>query len=200
MSRGRPRQFDPTVALEQALAVFVRDGFERASVQQLADGMAICKPSLYAAYGNKEALFIEALRLYARRGAEMRRQLLEHEPDGRRAVEALLRHTVEHVTSGEAAGCLLIGEAASTQAGYSPEVREALVRALAQGNEDIHARLGRAQREGQLAADADLDALTNYFGALMAGFAVQARNGASAAELDAVVGSAMHVWKSAGHS
>lgn len=193
MSRGRPRQFDPTVALEQALVVFVRDGFERASVQELADCMAICKPSLYAAYGNKEALFIEALRLYARRGAEMRQRVLNDEPDARRAVEALLRHTVARVTSGDAAGCLLIGEAASTQAGYSPEVREALSSALAEGNVDLRARLVRARVEGQLHPDADPDVLTDYFAAIMAGFAVQARNGATAAQLEAIIAPALAI-------
>lgn len=194
MSRGRPRQFDPETALEQALAVFMRDGFERASVQELADCMEICKPSLYAAYGNKEALFIEALRLYARRGAEARRELLEREPDGRHAVEALLRHTVAHVTSGAAAGCLLIGEAASPNSGYSAEVREALMSAMAEGASDLRVRLQRAQDEGQLPTGSDVEALTHYFGALMAGFAVQARNGATAQELDAVVTSTMQMW------
>ncbi|GAB1343328.1 TetR/AcrR family transcriptional regulator [Gemmatimonas sp.] len=194
MSRGRPRQFDPETALEQALAVFMRDGFERASVQELADCMEICKPSLYAAYGNKEALFIEALRLYARRGAEARRALLEREPDSRHAVEALLRHTVAHVTSGAAAGCLLIGEAASPNSGYSAEVREALMSAMAEGASDLRVRLSRAQDEGQLPYGSDVEALTHYFGALMAGFAVQARNGATAQELDAVVTSVMQMW------
>lgn len=194
MSRGRPRQFDPHVALEQALAVFMRDGFERASVQELAECMDICKPSLYAAYGNKEALFIEALRLYARRGAEQRQRVLESEPDGRRAVEALLRQSVAHVTSGDAAGCLLVAEAASVQPDQSPAIREALTEAFAHSGTELRARLARARAEGHLHRDCDLDVLTDYFGAIMAGFAVQARNGATAAQLGAVVDAAMAVW------
>ncbi|MFN9088146.1 MAG: TetR/AcrR family transcriptional regulator [Gemmatimonadaceae bacterium] len=196
MSRGRPRQFDPNVALEQALAVFVRDGFERASVQELAECMDICKPSLYAAYGNKEALFIEALRLYARRGAEQRQRVLESEPDGRRAVEALLRQSVAHVTAGDAVGCLLVAEAASAQPDQSPAIREALTQAFAHSGTELRARLARAQADGHLHRDRDrdLDVLTDYFGAIMAGFAVQARNGATAAQLDAVVDAAMAVW------
>lgn len=66
--------------------------------------------------------------------------------------------------------------------------------AMAEGASDLRVRLQRAQDEGQLPIGSDAEALTHYFGALMAGFAVQARNGATAQELDAVVTSVMQMW------
>ncbi|HYW32458.1 MAG TPA: TetR/AcrR family transcriptional regulator, partial [Gemmatimonas sp.] len=99
MTRGRPREFDTNSALDQALLVFVRDGFAHASVQDLADSMGICKPSLYAAYGNKEALFIEALRRYASAGNTRRATLLDSEPNGERAATLLLEDAAHAYTN-----------------------------------------------------------------------------------------------------
>ena len=197
MTRGRPRQFDPDAALDHALALFARDGFEKASVQELAERMAICKPSLYAAYGNKETLFIEALRRYAAQGAEQRAALLNDEPDGRRAVEALLRMTATEVTRGETAGCLIVSEAAATPSGYPPAVRDAVASALASGAAQLRACLVRAQREGDLDAAMDVDALTTYFSTVMVGMTVQARNGTTSAQLCAAASVAMSVWSGA---
>lgn len=194
MTRGRPRQFDTDAALDQALALFARDGFAKASVQELADCMGICKPSLYSAYGNKETLFIEALRRYAAHGAAQRERLLNDEPDGRLAVESLLRLTAHEVTAGETAGCLLVSEAAATPSAYSPVVRAAVAEALGQGAHQLRERLARAQREGQLAPTVNVDMMTTYFSTVMAGMTVQARNGATASELCAAATVAMQVW------
>ena len=63
-SRGRPREFDPAQALAAALQVFWRRGYEGASISDLTEAMGITRPSLYACFGNKEALFRQALDLY----------------------------------------------------------------------------------------------------------------------------------------
>src|SRR6202035_3213375 len=94
MPRGRPREFDADKALDAALKVFWRKGFEGASLPDLTRAMGINRPSMYAAFGNKEALFRRALDRYAQGPAAYVRQALD-EPTARRVVERLLRGAVE---------------------------------------------------------------------------------------------------------
>lgn len=197
MSRGRPREFDPTEALDQALAVFARDGFEQASVQALADGMGICKPSLYAAYGNKESLFIEALRRYALRGNLERDRLLNEEPDGPTALAALLRATAEAASSHGQTGCLLVSEAAAAHAEYPAAVRDAVRDLMESGAVLLRARLVRAIADGHLDESADVEALVRFYGAVMSGLTVQARSGATREQLLAAAEMAMRAWPGA---
>lgn len=199
MRRGRPREFDLAPALDAALGVFARVGYEQASVQALSDAMGICKPSLYAAWGNKEALFIEAIHRYAAAGAAHQRAILDAHADGRAAFAALLADRIQSYTRAPSAspGCLVVAEAASQQAGYSAAVREAIAQVMQGGEALLRERLSRAQRDGDLAADADVPALAVYFSTVLAGLSVQARNGASAAALEAIARTAMQAWPAA---
>lgn len=194
MSRGRPREFDPSAALDQALAIFVRDGFAQASVQALADGMGICKPSLYAAYGNKEALFIEVLRRYAERGNEERRRLLDQEPDGRAALATLLRHTALGMACADRAGCLLVSEAAAAHRDYPPVVRAAVCEFLESGTLLLRERLQRAVDDGQLDPATDVEGLVRFYSAVISGMTVQARSGSTPEQLLATAELAMRAW------
>jgi AcrR family transcriptional regulator len=196
MTRGRPRQFDPSSTLDQAQTIFERDGFEAASVQSLADAMGICKPSLYAAYGNKEALFIAVLQRYAALNDARRAVLLDAEPDGARAVERLLSDAVRSYTAcTSAGGCLIVAESAgATSPGQSDAVREALAAAMNDGRSLLLSRLERAQLDGELACDADVESLATYFATVMAGLSVLARSRASAEVLHGVVTTAMRAW------
>ncbi|MBC7843818.1 MAG: TetR/AcrR family transcriptional regulator [Gemmatimonadaceae bacterium] len=196
MTRGRPREFDTNSALDQALAVFQRDGFEGASVQALTEAMGICKPSLYAAYGNKEALFIAALRRYTDAQEAHRTALLDGEPDCRRAVALLLHDMVaSHARCQSSSACLIVRETlGGTAAAHSSEIREALASAMASGHSTLAARLVRARNEGQLTPACDTTALADYFSAVMSGLSILAKNGASADAMDRVVQTAMHAW------
>jgi AcrR family transcriptional regulator len=184
------------VALDRVLPVFWRDGFEGASVQALAEAAGVSKPSLYAAYGNKEALFLAALTRYGERYGVERGDALEAEPDGREAVRGFLYAVVDAYTDpAHPAGCLVVTGTTTCDSPAVPEaVRSALCSALRAGAERLACRLARAQREGQLAADASVDALATYFNTLIAGLGVQAKGGASRASLRAVVDAAMGGW------
>jgi AcrR family transcriptional regulator len=199
MVRGRPREFCADAALDRVLPVFWRDGFEGASVQALADAAGVSKPSLYAAYGNKEALFLAALTRYgARYGAE-RVAALEAEPDGREAIRGFLYAIVDAFTDpSHPSGCLVVTGTTTCDSPAVPEsVREALCSALRAGADALACRLARAQREGQLAVDASVEALATYFNTVMAGLGVQAKGGASREALRAVVDAAVRGWPSA---
>src|SRR5918998_3452928 len=107
-SAGRPREFEPDEALARAMEVFWRQGYEGTSLGKLTAAMGINRPSLYAAFGNKEALFRKALDRYVDERMAFIRAAIE-EPTARRAVEALLRGYAASVTNpGTPPGCLTV--------------------------------------------------------------------------------------------
>src|SRR5215470_3064206 len=108
MAMGRPREFDVDQALERALQVFWRKGYEGASLPDLTEAMGINRPSLYAAFGNKEGLFRAVVERYVEGAASCVRQALE-QSTARAVAEALLAATIDVVTdSKNPRGCLLV--------------------------------------------------------------------------------------------
>lgn len=196
MMRGRPREFSTDAALDRVLEIFWRDGFEGASVQALADAAGVSKPSLYAAWGNKEALYLAALHRYQEiHGATLEAQL-ETEPDVRRAVHTYLRSMVDAYTErSHPSGCLVAAGATACESDRVPEpVRGALCEALKASGAVLERRLARARDEGQLPADTDVPTLAAYFSTLVLGMSVQARAGAPRSALFGVVDEAMARW------
>jgi AcrR family transcriptional regulator len=108
VSLGRPRSFDVDEALDQALNVFWRKGFEGTSLPDLTTAMGINRPSLYAAFGNKESLFRKAVERYEENTARRIHEALD-EPDVRVAVETMLRRNIEAITdSRNPPGCFMV--------------------------------------------------------------------------------------------
>src|SRR5438876_317753 len=108
VTRGRPREFDPEKALDRALKVFWKKGYEGASLPELTRAMGINRPSLYAAFGNKEALFRKAMKRYAEGPASYVRRALEA-TTARRVFERLLEGGIDMVTRpGQPRGCLAV--------------------------------------------------------------------------------------------
>lgn len=197
MARGRPREFCPDAALDRVLEVFWREGFEGASVQALADAAEVSKPSLYAAWGNKEALYLAALRRYQELHGTALEAQLEAEPDVRTAIHTYLRSMVDAYTERtHPSGCLVVaGAAACESEGVPAAVRGALCQALQSSGAVVERRLSRARNEGQLPPDSDIPALAAYVNTLVLGLSVQARAGASRGALFGVVDEAMARWR-----
>src|SRR5450432_503686 len=127
--RGRPRSFDETGALEKATQVFWSKGYDGVTIDDLVAGMGVGRPSLYAVFGDKRAIFLRVLRAYAeRKGASAAKALLS--PQGLRdSIAGFLRYIVESATEeGSAAGCLLMCVAPLVD---DPEVRQFLQNAAA---------------------------------------------------------------------
>src|SRR5687768_4282992 len=184
--KGRPREFDVDEALSAALRVFWTKGYEGASLTDLTAAMGITRPSLYAAFGNKEALFRKALDLYEREKLAYVGEALKA-PTSRQVVEKLLRGALEMQTSDcNPKGCMrVIG---SVSCGPEAESIRADLMARRKSSQDaLCARLEQAKADGDLPDGCDVDGLCAYFAAIMQGMSIQAGSGASKKQLEALV-------------
>jgi AcrR family transcriptional regulator len=194
-TRGRPRTFDPDSALRQALDLFWERGYEGTSLSDLAEAMGIASASIYACFGNKENLFRQVMALYGTTSGAPPRSALREQPTARTAVHAMLRATADQITGAHTPHYCMLILAAPTGATENHEVRAF----LADRRRDMHAtirdRLARGVAEGDLTADADsLDAIARYYTTVVQGLSIQARDGASRAELETVITCAMAAW------
>jgi len=194
VAKGRPREFDADEALDKAMMVFWRRGFEGTSISDLTDVMGINRPSLYAAFGNKETLFRLALDRYVEMGpGSIQRKALQ-EPTARRVVEMLLRGAAEKLTDPcHPAGCLAVQGALSCGEA-SEAIKSELTARRCAGEAQLRQRLERAKTEGDLRPDSDPIALARYVSTLLQGMSVQAAGGASQQELLDVAELALRSW------
>jgi AcrR family transcriptional regulator len=185
MPAGRPREFDVDQALDAALKVFWRKGFEGTSLPDLTKAMGINRPSLYAAFGNKESLFRRAIDRYAEGPAGEVFQALK-QPSIRGAIESLLRGMVELITDTKNPhGCFLVQSAlACGNAGSC--VRRETTKRRAVGQTLLRKRFEQAIAERDLSDKLDPADLARYITTISHGMAVQAASGASRAELSRV--------------
>ena len=191
--KGRPRAFDRGLALHRALEVFWQQGYAPASVASLCKAMKINPPSLYATFGNKASLFLEALRHYehAYWDAPARRFLAE--PDVYAAVGQFFREAAEILLSPETpCGCMVVLAAVN----ISDDEKEiiAAVRELRLATKTMFAdRFRRAIQDGQIPADTDVPALAGALNTLLEGLSLQARDGLFQSELKAIAAHAVRM-------
>lgn len=192
--RGRPRSFDRAAALRRAMEVFWARGYEAASISELTAAMGINSPSLYAAFGCKEALFREAVELYGAAEGGIAERALQAAPTARQAVEAMLRDNADaYADPTHPPGCMVV-LSAIVGAPESAEVRALLTRARRQAQDSLKRRLDRDVARGDLPAGTDTAAMAAFYTTVLNGLSIQARDGASPAELHAIVDCAMAAW------
>jgi len=192
-ARGRPRQFCVETALTAALRVFWTRGYEGASMAELTEAMGITKPSLYACFGNKEALFCKALDLYERDKLAYVHTALEA-PTARGVAERFLHGALTMQIGGDdPRGCMgVISAVACTN--FADSIREEVMARRASSDRAIVARFERAKAEGDLPDHVTAEALTSYLCAVMQGLSVQASTGASPEELEQLVQTTLMLW------
>ena len=189
---GRPREFDLDKALDSAMLLFWEKGYDGTSLAELASVMGITKPSLYAAFTDKQTLFEQALARYADgpNSFAVRAYAL---PTARELVEALLEGAVNvsSCTSGPR-GCLF------TQAtlAHDPQIRDKAIKDGRRGERMLAQRLRKAQMAGELPKDTDCDALALYVKTVALGITVQGASGYSRSELKKVAAEALMAWPS----
>ena len=192
-AKGRPREFDLDDALAAALRVFWQRGYEGASMAELTAAMGITKPSLYAAFGNKEALFKKALDLYEREKMAYMQTALGA-PTSRGVAERMLTGALEMQSSScDPKGCLaVIGTVACGAEAES--IRDEVIARRAGSHRAMVDRFTRAKEEGDLPDSVEPAALASYLVAIMQGLSVQAGAGASCRDLKALVDTTLQMW------
>lgn len=192
--RGRPRAFDRDTALRRAMEVFWARGYEGTSISDLTAAMGINSPSLYAAFGCKEALFRESVGLYgAVEGAAAMRALAEA-PTARAAIAAMLRANVEmYADPKKPPGCMIVLSAA-IGAPENTEIRAFLAQVRDAAQETLRHRLERGIADGDLPRGTDTAAMAAFYSTVLNGLSIQSRDGASRDELLSIVDCAMAAW------
>lgn len=190
---GRPRSFDLDKALDAAMQVFWRKGYEGASLSDLTQAMGIKRPSLYAAFGDKQALFRKVLDRYDSGPAAYVHEALQ-EPSARAVAERLLQGAAELLSSpGNPHGCLSVQGALACAETANP-IRQELISWRAAGEAALRRRFKRAKSERDLPPDSNPGELARYLATLAYGMAVQAASGATRRDLLQVVKTALRAW------
>ena len=190
---GRPLSFDREAALENAKLAFWASGYETTSLADLTAAMGITAPSLYAAFGNKEQLFLAAMRRYAGDPATLE-QGMQNAPTARDGVAAMLRAAAVLYTGDTTPrGCLLASAAATGSPDAAP-VRAAVAAERHRVRQVILRRIALDISRGHLAPDTPADALADLTLAVTQGMSVLARDGTDRAGLLALADAAMASW------
>ena len=185
MGMGRPREFDAETALDQAMEVFWRHGYEGATIAQLTEAMGINPPSLYACFGNKEGLLKAALDRYTKlRGVWMDEVVAA--PTARDVAERMLMGIADKQTDpANPPGCLLVQGGIACGSG-SENVPFELAARRAQNEDQLRDRFVRAKAEGDLKPTSDPAALARYVSAVSVGMGVMASSGSDREALQQV--------------
>jgi AcrR family transcriptional regulator len=190
---GRPLSFDRDTALREAMLVFWRHGYETSSIVDLTTAMKITPPSLYAAFGDKRKLFLEAVALYAGDPVE-RARTIEAAPSAYAAASGLLDAVAASFTGEETpAGCLL-ASATATGSPAAADVQRAVAEIRRGLSADLFARIEKDVADGVLPGGTDAAVLADLVVAVIQGLSVLARDGATRLQLLAIARAAMRAW------
>ena len=189
---GRPREFDIDKAIDRAMTLFWRQGYEGTSLSDLTNALGITRPSLYAAFGSKKGLFLKALDRYVEGPSRYVLEALKA-PSAIKVAKHLFRGAIELNTNAHHPGCLMVRNAQAC--GLETEaVRRELATKLIEGERAIADRFKRAKAESDLPDDANPVDLARYVRSVVYGIAVQAATGATAKELHRVADLALRTW------
>ena len=192
--RGRPREFDRDEALDRAMRLFWRSGFEATSISDLTKAMGITPPALYGAFGDKKRLFLEAVQRYEQGPGCFAQKALTEEPTAELAIRGLLLGAVGSFADPKnPRGCLVV-LGATNCATESLDIADALADRRRAAEQAVRARIAAGKNAGELSDQADVDALTGVVTATLYGLAVKAQDGAPRARLRRIVEQVMAMW------
>ncbi|MFV2171971.1 TetR/AcrR family transcriptional regulator [Actinomadura sp. LOL_016] len=184
---GRPKQFDPDVAVDRAMEVFWRKGYAATTPQDLVDALGIGKGSLYNAFGSKHELFERALRRYRDGQAAALIEVLERPGPVRERVRSVLEMLVAmDLADPDRRGCMAVNAAAEV-AGDDPAAAELVRRMLDRSEDAFRALIERGQRSGEIAPDRDAAALGSLLVNTVVGLRLRARVAEGPERLDRVI-------------
>ena len=190
---GRPRSFDREAALEQAMLIFWRHGYESTSLTELTRGMGINAPSLYSAFGDKKQLFLEAVRRYVSAPVTFE-QLIRNAPTARDAAKSLLFGAAVGFTGSKTPRGCLLATAAISCSPAAHDVQLALAKIRLQIERELLAKIEGDIASGTLPKNTASAALAAFCIAVLQGMSTLARDGASRAKLTATANTALQAW------
>jgi AcrR family transcriptional regulator len=179
---GRPIGFDKDTALEAAMLLFWERGFEGTSMADLSQAMGLNPSSIYAAFGDKHALFSLAVKRYMKIRAQYAVKALQ-EPTLERVIRSLFSNTVAFLTMpGHPPTCMTLVGAMGCSADATP-ARDLMTEIRKQNQVALRERLLKARKSGELAKDINVDDYTRYLSSIIAGLSIQSANGSTKEEL-----------------
>ncbi len=186
-SPGRPLEFDPDTALEAAMQVFWRKGYESTSMLDLLDAMQLSKSSLYQAFGGKQALFSQCLLRYTDTLTQQFRAWLAQSPSAMVFIRSFVESVLDEARGVcEARGCLVLNTV--NEFGRSdPEVASSIAEGLARIHGVMLSAVQRAQAEGDIPPQHDAVTLANYLVSSMSGLKTLSKAGADEASLRGII-------------
>jgi TetR/AcrR family transcriptional regulator, copper-responsive repressor len=192
--RGRPRAYDAEAALTRAVDAFWDSGFAATSLDDLTAATGMNRPSLYGAFGDKQALYRKAFDLYRARTRDAFRETFSSSDPLRRALWKVYDKAMSIYLSGDNGprGCFIIGTAVA-QAVTDPGIRAALADVLREIDGAFNARIARAQRRGEISAEADPAKLAKLASATLYSLTIHARAGVGRPTLEAIADAAIEV-------
>lgn len=192
--RGRPPAYDAQAALKRATDTFWKTGYSGTSLDKVAAATGMSPPSLYAVFGNKHALYLEALARYWDISLAANREALagDHPLDEALMLAFDAALSIYFSGKGHARGCFVVGTAV-TEAAVDAAIRKSVAAGLRAIDADFEARFRLAQEKGKLKRDADPATLAILAAATMHTIAIRARAGASRAELREIARKAVDV-------
>ena len=193
---GRPLSFDRDTALRQAMLTFWSHGYETSSIADLTSAMGITPPSLYAAFGDKKRLFLEAVKLYAGDPEAMARSITDAPSAYDAAHEMLIGAATAFTDQATPPGCLL-ASATSSGSAASADVQRAVANIRRAIAAMLRSRIERDIASGALPAQTDARALSALVIAVIQGMSVLARDGSDRTALLQLVDAMLAGWPSA---
>ena len=192
-ARGRPLEFNHNESLDKALNVFWSRGYEGASMAELTEAIGINKPSIYAAFGNKEALFRKALERYRAGPVAFVGEAMK-QPTARQAVEKLLMQAVDFFSNKNTPNGCMIVQGALTCGESARTIQQELIAYRGNFEATLTQRFDLAKEHGDLPSNVNSKQLAKYIATIHQGMSVQGTSGATRGELLAVVEMALKNW------
>lgn len=195
MERGRPRIFDEEHALDAALGIFWRNGYQGTSLADLTNAMGISKPSMYAAFGNKENLYLRALERYRQKHLKKHAETLAAEPDLKKAMRGFLRSVASMLAAPDLpGGCMVVNCAVAFNTPALPaDIVDAIGQTVDQSSISlIKQRLQEELKRRKIPKSTSIEQLADYYATLMSGMAIMAKVGVSEDRLFDIIEHSLH--------
>lgn len=193
-TRGRPREFDVDAALETATQVFWRKGYEATTMSELVEAVGINRASLYAAFGDKEALFLAVLERYGKEFSQRPMTALTEIADPREAIETFLLRTAEHLADERLPRGCLFANSILESGGGSERISRNVANGIAGLEDAIYQVIQRGQREGHLGLETDCRALARFYVGVAQGMALIAKISADSSSIFDIARTSMAAW------